>query len=98
MHKIFIVCFQTFLHHSIIDRYQTQSSQHFKNILQSHSDILNFQPFPVFPKSRSIDDRYLPKRAVKLSIIFVTVHFQIVLNVFAEKGEGNFAFSATASS
>ncbi len=36
------------------------------------------------------------KRGVKFSVVFVTVRFWIVLNVFGAKVESNFAFSAKA--
>jgi hypothetical protein len=43
-------------------------------------------------------ERCRRKRGVKFSAVFVTVRFQIVLSVFGEKAESNFAFSAKARS
>jgi hypothetical protein len=42
--------------------------------------------------------RCRPKRDVKLSGVFITVRFGIVLSVFGKKAESNFAFSAKARS
>ncbi len=41
-------------------------------------------------------ERCFRKRGGKDSAVFVTVRFQIVLSVFGEKAESNFAFSAKA--
>ncbi len=43
-------------------------------------------------------ERCRKKRGVKISIVFGTVRFRIVLSVFGEKAESNFAFSAKARS
>jgi hypothetical protein len=43
-------------------------------------------------------ERCRRKCDVKLSAVFVTVRFRIVLSVFGEKAESNFAFLAKARS
>jgi hypothetical protein len=43
-------------------------------------------------------ERCRQKRDIKLSAVFVTVRFLIVLSVFGEKAESNFPFSAKAQS
>ena len=57
-----------------------------------------FDHSPFSPKARSMAERYHQKRDVKLSAVFVTVRFRIVLIVFGEKAESNFAFLAKARS
>ncbi len=53
-----------------------------------------FNHSPISMKEQSINKCCCQKRGVKLSIVFVTVRFRIVLSIFGEKGESNFAFSA----
>jgi hypothetical protein len=55
-----------------------------------------FNNSPFLPKVRSMAKRCRRKRDVKLSAVFVTVHFRIVLSVFGEKVESIFAFSVKA--
>ncbi len=43
-------------------------------------------------------ERCRRKRGVKFSAVFATVHFRIVLSVFGENAESNFAFSVKARS
>jgi hypothetical protein len=57
-----------------------------------------FDNSPFSPKAQSMAERCRQKRDVKLSAVFVTVRFWIVLSVFGEKAESNFAFSVKAQS
>ncbi len=57
-----------------------------------------FDNSPFLPEARSTAEHCGQKRDVKLSALFVAVRFWIVLNVFGEKAESNFAFSAKAQS
>ncbi len=78
MNEIFKVCFY-FLHHSIINRLQTQYNQSFSD-LPRYSKISFFSP-----KACNITERCRQKCAVMLSIVFVTVLFRIVLCVLEKK-------------
>jgi hypothetical protein len=57
-----------------------------------------FDHSPFSPKARSLAERCCRKCGVKFSIVFVTVHFRIVLSVFGKKAESNLTFSAKARS
>jgi hypothetical protein len=69
-----------------------------KNFLKFTQIFKVFDNSTFSPKARSMAERCRQKRGVKLSAVFVTVHFQIVLGVFGEKEESNFAFLAKARS
>jgi hypothetical protein len=84
-HSLFV---HLFLHLSNTNRYKTQYNQHF----------WNFRSLPDFAESAKHNLALSAKRGVKFSVVFVTVRFRIVLSVFSEKGESNFAFSAKARS
>jgi hypothetical protein len=66
----------------------------FENLLQICPDVQNFLSLPVL--AESIAERCHQKQGVKCSIVFVTVCFLMVLSIFGEKAESNFAFSAKA--
>jgi hypothetical protein len=70
----------------------------FKNILQIRPEIRNFRSLPIFAESTKHGWALSPKSGDKFSVVFGTVHFQIVLSVFGEKAESNFAISAKAQS
>jgi hypothetical protein len=70
-----------------------------KTLLELAQIFKVFNNSPLSPKAQSMAKRCRRKRDVKLSAVFVlTVRFQIVLSVFGEKAESNFAFSAKGRS
>ncbi len=87
-----------FLHLSITNRYNAVQSTSLKIFFKFVQIFEIFYHSPISPKARSITELCRRKRGVKFSVVFVTVRFQIVLSVFGEKGESNFAFSAKARS
>jgi hypothetical protein len=52
-------------------------------------EVFDYSPFS--PKAQSMADHFRRKRGVKFSAVFATVRFRIVLSVFGEKAESNFA-------
>jgi hypothetical protein len=58
----------------------------------------DFDHLPFSPKAQSMAERCRQKCGVKFSAVFATVHFRIVVSIFGEKAESNFAFSAKARS
>jgi hypothetical protein len=99
MHEILIVCFLTFfcIFQSLRDTKRSPVNI-YENILQIRTDIEVFDHLPFSPKARSMAECCRRKHGVKFSAVFVTVRFRIVLSVFGEKAESNFAFLAKAQS
>ncbi len=99
MHEIFIVCFLTFfcIFHSLIDT-KRSTANIFEKFIKFTQIFKVFDNSPFSPKARSMAERCRRKRDVKLSAVFITVRFRIVLSVFGEKAESHFAFSAKAPS
>ncbi len=69
-----------------------------KKFLKIAQILKLFVNSPFSPKAQSMAERCRRKRDVKLSAVFVTVRFQIILSVFGEKAESNLVFSAKARS
>jgi hypothetical protein len=84
---------------SLTDTKQSTDNQHFRKISFEFAQIFQICYYSLLsPKACSMNKRCRWKLGVKFSIVFATVRFRIVLSVFGQKVESNFAFLMKARS
>jgi hypothetical protein len=88
-HNVFLNFFYIF--QLLIDT-KSSTANIFEHILKIRPDIQSFRSLAVFAESAKHGWVLSPKRGVEFSAVFATVRFWIVLSVFGENAESNFAF------